>query len=113
MGTTYLSLDEVLEFIAEQPADRPVDMTEPDTYSGPKCGCLLVHIAQEWNLADDGENLSCGFWQVNNSEGRSLEIPCSVSSLFSNEGKWNAMAYVGTYGELQKRLLPKEKIRTF
>jgi len=38
---------EVLDFIFQQPDDRPVSMLEPYIGPGNTCGCVLVHMMKE------------------------------------------------------------------
>lgn len=100
---TTVTKKQIIDFINSQPADRPVDMFNPN--SNDRCGCVMVHYGRE--ILNIEENFTCGYYQWKyKSSGASLAILenyCAINVIIKN---WESFE---NYGDIQKYLLSVDK----
>jgi len=94
-----ISTKEILDFVRAQPDDKMVNMTE--SLNSDPCGCVMVQYGRENNIDFDC-CLARSFYRNKSFENPIAFLEDSIFYILGIAGNW-----IGTYGELKKKLLDK------
>lgn len=108
-----ITQEQFVQWIYDQPDDRPVDMHQPNNFFLKKkdgCGCLMVEYAKD-NLNVGDLPVSCSFSKINiTNDEQDVFLPKVETMDFNikrlvNEKHWNA---IKTFGDVKKFMTPRE-----
>jgi hypothetical protein len=95
MSHPIITKQQMFDFIASQPADRPIVMTQ--CYSSDVCGCLAIHYGQ---TLTDQPFFASGSAIAFNTMGIVAELEEGLS--FNGFVPFMSYSWKGTYGKLQQ-----------